>query len=47
MNLTPRIILRTYKRTFMDSLEKLNDPGKKIGRAAGVALQIPRTAGSP
>tara|TARA_R110001599_G_scaffold51579_4_gene144787 strand:+ start:271 stop:1428 length:1158 start_codon:yes stop_codon:yes gene_type:complete len=45
MNLTPRIILRTYKRTFMDSLEKLNDPGKKIGRAAGVALQIPRTPG--
>ena len=45
MNLTPRIILQTYKRTFMDSLEKLNDPGKKIGRAAGVALQIPRTPG--
>ena len=50
MNLTPRIILQTYKSKFMDSLRKLNTPGEKIGFDAtqnfGVGSQS-RNAGDP
>ena len=50
MNLTPRIILQTYRRTFMDSLNKLNTPGKLIANDAAQNFNVgvlPLVPGAP